>query len=169
MGTNPQISASQMEEIEVLDQAWVLSCLPRYWSESKKREIFQILSSHLPAEFREDMGALYVAVFNALGSLRKGDSNQLHPLTAKAKASIAMWVGLEEVPQELEKRLVEALSQRSKEEEDLIARYPTERKLFTQQNPVELVKQIAADLVRKLGEHKWPHEQTNGWVTRHLR
>jgi hypothetical protein len=169
MGTNPQISASQMEEIEVLDQAWVLSCLPRYWSESKKREIFQTLSSPLPAEFREDMGALDVAVFNALGSLRKGDSNQLHPLTAKAKASIAMWVGLEEVPQELEKRFLEAWSQRSKEEEDLIARYPTERKLFTQQNPVELVKQISEDLVRKLGEHKWPHEQTNGWVIRHLR
>jgi hypothetical protein len=109
-----------------------------------------------------------MAVLHALGSLRKRDPNQLNPLPAEAKASIAIWVGQEEVPQDLEERLMEVLSQISKEEADLIAKSPTERKALIQ-NLRELVEQLDADLVVKLGEHKWPHEQTKGWVIRHLR
>ena len=170
METSPQIPASQMEVLEELDQAWVLSCLPRDWSEAKRNEVFQIMQSrHSPVEFREDMAALDMAAFRALGSLRKRDPTQLLPLPAEAKANIAMWVGQADVPQEVEERLVEFLSQISKEEAELIAKHPVERTTFIQQNMMELVKQLDAELVVKLGEHRWPHEQTKGWVIRHLR
>jgi hypothetical protein len=109
-----------------------------------------------------------MAVLHALGSLRKRDPNQLNPLPTEAKASIAIWIGQEEVPQDLEERLTEVLSQISKEEADLIAKSPTERKALLQ-NLRELVEQLDADLVVKLGEHKWPDKQTKGWVIRHLR
>ena len=91
METSPQIPASQMEVLEALDQTWVLSCLPRDWSDAKRQEVFQIMQSrHSPVEFREDMAALDMAAFRALGSLRKRDPTQLLPLPAEAKASIAM-------------------------------------------------------------------------------
>jgi hypothetical protein len=77
-----------------------------------------------------------------------------------------MWVGQADVPQEVEERLVEFLSQISKEEAELIAKHPAERTTFIQQNMMELVKQLDAELVVK---HRWPHEQTKGWVIRHLR